>query len=801
MLYVKSTTGKLIFSKSNVRAANFSTDGKYVIASLNDSLMLLNLSNMKVINITNAASYEFGKWGSQQSIFVKSTTGDLILFDFTGKVLQRIAKIKEYLVFNKGFSMAVAAEDSSKSKINLILINAGNHKKELIYSGVGISNIIVDKNGEQLAFSYNDGIIKIGLYRRGTDLPEIVSIQSNYTFNPALYWSFTTDGSHVVFGLTGKEPALKERDNLNLDIWSYQDEYPKSYYLGRNFDDKNIKAHTYLATLNVKTKQFSQLTDGNQTVLLHTKSAKNDYCIVESDATISASKWQNSHGRNYSLCNLKTGELIPLKLNTTWPHYRWNISPSGKYVAYYDHDNKNYSCYDINRKRCVDITGNIINYLLNYQKIHYPDPRSYPLGILSWLNDEEGLLVQGTYDLWRLDPQGVQQPVNLTNEGEIKKIIFTPTVTDTDVVDANDDILLTAFDTNSKDYGFYTLKINEGHKLAKLSMQKLYMSEPYEPVRPYNLKKNSHGFLLRTEQADRSPNYYFSEDLKKFTAISDVRPELQWNWLKSELHTYKDSLGNEMQGLLYKPDNFDSNKKYPVLFGVYEFQSNHLNTFQRPDLGGAMFGIPWMVSNGYLVFLPDIKAIPKYGGDGLTRCIVAAVDHLTQYKWIDTAKLGIAGHSVGGFVTNYAISHCNRFKAALSGAGISNMITASTDLWGDGAVKQEFLKDAVYMMDVDLLDDISAYVRNSPILSAKSVNTPLMLLHNDQDGSVRFEQSRSFFLVLRSLKKPCWWLNYRGKGHHVFGYKEQIDYNTKVIQFFDHYLRAKPMPDWMKEHI
>jgi dipeptidyl aminopeptidase/acylaminoacyl peptidase len=163
--------------------------------------------------------------------------------------------------------------------------------------------------------------------------------------------------------------------------------------------------------------------------------------------------------------------------------------------------------------------------------------------------------------------------------------------------------------------------------------------------------------------------------------------------------------------------------------------------------------------------------------------------------------MGISGHSVGGFVTNYTVTHTNKFKAAVSGAGISDMVRAATDLWGYGGAKQEFLKDAVYMMQADLPDDPQSYIRNSPILSSRNLTTPLLLLHCDNDGSVNFQQSRSFFIVLRSLQKPCWWLNYKGQTHGILGTEPQIDYNMKVIQFYDHFLKNKPMPDWMKEHI
>ncbi|WP_276088915.1 prolyl oligopeptidase family serine peptidase [Pedobacter sp. JY14-1] len=787
-LYVKSTSGKLVSTRPGVVQAEFSSDSKFVIETLpGDSLSLLNISSNKYIDVPDVSSYELRKWNNVQRIFCRSKGGGLRIIDFEGRAVLQIDQVTEYQIPDEGTVLYAICKDSAADQDNLVRIDAHSGKRDLLYRDYRLSGLILSEDGSKLAFLPSKSNL-LGYYQSGMTTAEVIPVSGELKVSTDRYWSFNRDGSQLLFTLVKNALNEKNNNNLNLEIWSYEDRYLQSYSNRQAASSADI--HHCLTALNLSSKQFRQLTNDNQIILPSTFSPlKSDYCIVQ----------LQSKTFTYFLCNLRTGELTALKENTDVPHYRWWVSPLEKYIVYYDYDEGNYFSYCIEDRQKTNISKDIMGQLLNYLKLHYPNRYNYPLGVLGWTKNDRSLLIQGTYDIWRVDPQAMQQPVNLTNgQGERERTVFRPAFED---FDANSEIPLTAFDTRTKDYGFYKLIQGAKMQLEKLSMQTCYLAEVYEPLRTPYLSGGHKGFLLNVEQSAHAPNYFFSKDLRSFTPISNVQPELHWNWIRAELHTYKDSLGNTLQGLLYKPENFDPEKKYPVVFGVYEFQSNHLNSFLSPDPAGAMFGIPWMVSNGYLVFLPDIKAVPRYGGDGLTRCIIAGADHLSQFNWADTARMGIAGHSVGGFVTNYAITHCSRFKAALSGAGISNMITASTDLWADGTVKQEFLKDAVYMMDVNMSDDISAYVRNSPILYAKNVTTPLLLLHNDQDGNVRFEQSRSFFIVLRSLNKVCWWLNYKGKAHQLLDSQDVIDYNIKVMDFFNHYLKGTSMPDWMKEHI
>jgi dienelactone hydrolase len=799
ILHVTTTNGKSIYSKAGVSNAKFTNDSKYVIGMLHDTLMIYGISHKKINFFTGIQSYELAKWGEEEKIFVKSPNGDLRILDYSGELLFQDVNVLNYKIMQHNMAMVVLKKDSLTNNTNLIWINVKNSKHNVIFSGNDVSNLITDKSGLQLSFMVAGSSNKIGYFRWGMRAAEMINVSTALKLTMGQYWSFSNDGSRVVFSLTEKDILNKKTSNPGLEIWNYEDSYLQSYYFGKNDIGVNIKENSYLATINFKTKEVVQVTKGDEIIINGTLDLhRNDYCIVESNANVRSTKWNNNRGRSYYLCTIKTGEMILLKENEVIPEYRWYISPAGKYLVYYDYNSKNYICYDIIAKIKRNITATIRSGLFRYDKLHSMENR--PAGIVGWLKNDKALLLQGTFDLWRVDPTTNQPPINLTKgEGEKNKTIFSLALKTEEYIE-KEKILLTAFDTRSKDYGFYIADLLGQKNLEKRWMGKCYMGDIYIGLRPHMLNQRKNGYLLRWEKANLAPNYYFSKDLTNFEIISDVRPESKWNWLTSELHTYKDSLGNELKGILYKPENFDSSKKYPIIFSVYELKSDYLNRYPRPDLAGAEFTLPWLVSNGYLVFMPDIKFIPKHAGDGAVLSVVAAANHLAQYKWADGIRIGISGHSTGGFVVNYIVTHCKRFKAALSGAGYSDMVSAATDLCGDGSSNQEFVKTGAYMMEVDLTDDKQAYIRNSPILSAANLVTPLMLLHNDSDQAVNYEHSRSFFMVLRNLQKPCWWLNYKGQDHQLINTDDRIDYNVRVKQFFDHYLKDEPMPDWMKEH-
>lgn len=255
--------------------------------------------------------------------------------------------------------------------------------------------------------------------------------------------------------------------------------------------------------------------------------------------------------------------------------------------------------------------------------------------------------------------------------------------------------------------------------------------------------------------------------------------------------------GNYSQGILYKPEDFSPQKKYPLIFYYYERLSDNLNVYINPSASTGPMNIAWFVSHGFLVFTPDIYYKIGYTGESAYRSVVSAADFLSKMPFVDEKKMGIQGHSFGGYETNYIVTHTNIFAAACAAAGVTDFVSAYGQLSG-GISRQYLYEVGQSRIAGTLWEKTDSYIRNSPVFYANRVNTPILLMYNKEDPAVPFSQGIEFFTALRRLNKRVWLLQYDGEGHRMEenGQAAQ-DYNIRLTQFFDHFLKNVLAPKWM----
>jgi len=259
---------------------------------------------------------------------------------------------------------------------------------------------------------------------------------------------------------------------------------------------------------------------------------------------------------------------------------------------------------------------------------------------------------------------------------------------------------------------------------------------------------------------------------------------------------------------LYKPENFDSTKKYPIIFNYYEKFSHRCFQFPLPGLTAHNINIPWFVSRGYLVFTPDIQYSIASESGGMTitesayNAVVSAAEILSQRSYVDKDHMGIQGHSFGGHETNGIITLTSLFAAAAEGAGYSDHISAyltlTTQREDGSAVERDHKIDHFNQrMGATPWERPDLFRRNSPVYNADKVKTPLLIFHNRRDGAVNFRQGVEMYMALRRLGKPCWLLQYDNSGHILGNKKDALDYTIRLTQYFDHFLKGTPAPQWM----
>jgi dipeptidyl aminopeptidase/acylaminoacyl peptidase len=300
---------------------------------------------------------------------------------------------------------------------------------------------------------------------------------------------------------------------------------------------------------------------------------------------------------------------------------------------------------------------------------------------------------------------------------------------------------------------------------------------------------------------DKYPNYVLTKDFKKFKNISELAPHKHYTWYNARLLKYKVN-NRDAEGIIYTPSDFDSTKKYPVIFNIYEKLSNYLNRFIYPALSDGRLNVPYFVNKGYVVFEPNINYnMGSPGGDALSS-ILAGFNYISQFKWVDTAKCGIQGISWGGYEINYTLTKTNIFKAASVSAGVSDLVSSYNSLRaGQGVSAQFHAESGQGRMGISLWQDHEKYIENSPILFADKVTTPVLIEHNRGDEAVPYTQGLEWFLALRRLNKKAWLVEYEKEGHGINNVANRYDFTQKLTQFFDYYLKGKKMPEWMEHEI
>lgn len=271
----------------------------------------------------------------------------------------------------------------------------------------------------------------------------------------------------------------------------------------------------------------------------------------------------------------------------------------------------------------------------------------------------------------------------------------------------------------------FTFSIGQSSTVEPLNLEP-YRFDWERPIRA----RDTDVYIVVKMSAEKSPNLFFTSNFIKYSPITNVYPEGEYNWLTTELITWKTFDGVTSRGILYKPENFDSHKKYPLLVFYYERLSDNLHKFNYPGLSTGSLNIPYYVSHGYLVFIPDIYYKVGWPGRSAYNCVVSGVQYLAKRSYVDVKRMGLQGHSFGGFETNYIITHSNLFAAAMSASGMTDFVSAYGSIMGDGSSRQrqyELYRDRI---GATLWERPDLYIENSPVFRANKVTTPLLMMTN-----------------------------------------------------------------------
>jgi dipeptidyl aminopeptidase/acylaminoacyl peptidase len=287
---------------------------------------------------------------------------------------------------------------------------------------------------------------------------------------------------------------------------------------------------------------------------------------------------------------------------------------------------------------------------------------------------------------------------------------------------------------------------------------------------------------------------------RRLTNANPQQSEYAWS-SGARLIDYVSDKGDSLQGALYLPANYESGKKYPTVVYIYEKRSQFLHAYSVPNETQA-FNPSVYTSRGYAVFQPDIVYKVNDPGMSAVWAVVPAVKAAIATGIVDSANIALHGHSWGGYQTAFLVTQTNIFKTAIAGAPLTDMVSMySSVYWNSGGGNMAIFESSQGRFKGNFLENYDAYIRNSPAFHADKIKTPLMILHNEHDGAVDFNQGITFFNTLRELGKDVILLQYVGENHGLAQPRNMKDYTVRMREYFDHYLKGEPAPDWMKDGI
>jgi dipeptidyl aminopeptidase/acylaminoacyl peptidase len=610
-------------------------------------------------------------------------------------------------------------------------------------------------------------------------------------------------------GGTNNQPRVNEaqEENPSLILWHGKDPRLQSEQIVQETQDR---AFNYLSEYRVADNKFVRLSDD---ALRTVNLVGHDHFAYGVD-TREYDQPMSYNGRRFEDVygvDVATGERKSLLKK----HIASQLlpSPNGKSILYWG-DDAQWWVVDVASGQKRELTKGVPTVFADTSDDHN-NLVTPPVAPVGWSKDGNAVLLSDAFDVWKVPVNG-GAAVNLTVDGKKNQIRYQR---------------LYAFERGGRasaapagrggrggnafadgiDLGEPLYFATYGEWTKKEGLSKVDPSKPgaerlvWEDAKlAYEKAKDANVYLYTRQTVSDFPNYYVaSADLKGGRQITDVDPQQrEFAWTSGvKLINYTSAKGDKLQGALYLPANYQPGKKYPLLVTIYEKRSNLAHTYAVPNETSTPNRSIY-TSRGYAVLDPDIVYRVNDPGMSAVWCVVPAVKAAIGTGMIDSAKIGLWGHSWGGYQTAFLVTQTNIFKSAIAGAPLTDMVSMYGSIyWNTGGADQAIFESSQGRFKGNYADNYDAYIRNSPNFHAKNVKTPLIILANDKDGAVDFNQGITYFNTLRQMNKDVILLEYVGENHGLARPINMKDYAMRQKDWFDHYLKGAPAPEWMTNGI
>lgn len=781
-LSIISLDKKVNYFFDNASGAQFSPNSEFMCFKIGNNLNILKLGNKepgvlkevgsyRVFEYKNTTYIQYVELKEPGKFFLKNlSTGKLLGFENSTVLL--ISKNKVF------YSKSLSSETKQ-----FLLFDLNSSTTNIIWKGASDpSGLIISEGGNQICFVADNRQWYATLGR--TIITEEMKFPKDGEFSHLEFHefiSFEAKEKLIKIWLKHQQNYKAFDWNEELSIYSFQD---TEFELGRDF----LKERTTVL-YNIETKSFISLEKHNEELKLVSEDGK--YAVIVNRWT-SEYYWNRKAQGSFYIKNIdnekSSNPISSIYTNSII------LSKDNKHCFFTSLAFDIFSM-DMETGSVVNLTKNI-SLVPNKELEETPARLNFRFQIVSENFESRYLLVTDNRDIYMVDKWGKSEAICITGEfGQKNNISFKLLDKSVMVSKNNTQIYLSAYNRVNKDAGFFKVNWADLSNPVQLSMGPNHYSD-----RGVKKARKSNIWMVQREGDDESPNYYWTTDFKSFNAISNNHPENKYLWHSSELMVYTTKNGVKNQMILYKPENFDPAKKYPVLFTFYEQETFKLNIFRQPKYTdfGYTFNLPLMLAKGYLICIPDIHFKIGEPAKSTLDCIEAAVDVIVKKSYVDKDRLGAAGGSFGGYEINCLAAFSHSFKALYSGSGISNLFSKYGNFPG---LRDEDIENRQGRMGTTPSRNPKAFADNSPFAFAKDVTTPILIAHGGNDKNVNPQQGFEWFNSLRREGKQSWLLWYPTEDHGLGTGNEKIDkdLSIRMSQFFDHYLKGAPVPNWMLE--
>jgi dipeptidyl aminopeptidase/acylaminoacyl peptidase len=839
-LYIKNLDNEKIFDIAVGSDPKISGDSRWAAYKINPSkeeekklrkekkpvttkVELLNLSSGDKVTYANASSFIF----SNDSGFfaVKKEKGDknaehdgtdLVLRNLETGLDLNIGNVGSFSFNHEGSMLAYTIDADKKAGNGVYVLTLKSGVIRPLDSGeADYAQLAWDDNGRKPLSGYAKGNALVVLkgkkpeksIQKENELLVFVDLGTDASakilYNPAgdkgfpegmvlsekgeLTWS--EDNSRIFCGIKEQELEPEKGDDpvANVDVWHWKDERLQSVQKVQADRDRRF---TYRSVFLLESKRFIPLTDKSMRTIDIPRAG--NWAVGRDDKKYRVDVNRGMNTADYYRVDIDSGKRTSIVEGLPG---RMQLSPDGKYGLYFS--DSHFWVYAMNDGKHTNISGSAP---VSFVDVDMDVPTDeQPWGIAGWTEDGKGLIVYHRYDVWMLGLDG-SQAINITEgAGDEQEIRFRYVRLDSDerYIDTSKPLLLSAYGEWTKKAGFFHLQPNG-------SLEELVFDEVMFGRRSMKAKK-ADKILYTQETFVDFPDYYVSDSrFQNPVKVTDANPQQkEYAWGRRILIDYENSRGNKLQATLALPAGYEEGKKYPMLVYFYEKMSQRHHNYSMPTYDDRPH-MSLYACDGYLVLMPDIVYTAGTPGSNAMDCVGAAVQKVIDLGYADPDHIGLQGHSWGGYESSFIVTQTDMFACVVTGAPLTNMPSMYNILYkrtGDTNQGQIETGQGRFGRDVYPMKDLELYVSQSPMHHAAKITTPFMILHGTEDGSVDWNQGLEFYVAAKRLGKEVILLSYPGEPHHLSKEENQKDFQLRMKQYFDHYLKGTPAPDWMANGI